>query len=396
MLLRILRFLRGYVRFSVQGRYPERFLNITAKRGIRLFDVVRSEKLTACMFMSDYRCIRSAARGAGVRLSVISRHGLPCLVRCYRSRVGVMIGAFAFLLTVFIMSQFVWSIDITGLDTVSRSEMLSILRDNGLYVGAFLPSVDDGEISRSVLINKKEIGWMAVNINGSYVSVELKEEALPPDVDDISVPCNIKASRDGLILRVVAENGKKVIPEGSGVIKGQLIVSGIMGGKEQKPATPVSADALVWARTTRRASFSVPETVTGFMPTGEIAKRRSVKLLGLTVPYSLASVSTPDSFIISFEEAPAPLNVRLPLSSIEENVLSLEKYEKKLDEASARELLERQSRLYESFSLSACAVTDRNYELIHKDGRYTLRVTYTCEEDIASREPIGVQADETE
>ena len=50
MLLEMLRFVRGYVRFDVCGRYPERFLNITARHGVRLWEVERvGEGFSACM-----------------------------------------------------------------------------------------------------------------------------------------------------------------------------------------------------------------------------------------------------------------------------------------------------------------------------------------------------------
>lgn len=389
MMLRLLRFFRGYVRFSIDGRYPERFINITSRKGVRVFDASRTGEFTACMYMSDYLNIRSSARGAKVRLRIIKREGLPCFVKRYRSRIGVLLGALVFLTTVFIMSLFVWSIDISGLDSISRSEMISLLRDNGLYIGAFRPSIDNGEISRAIMIKNKNVGWMAVNIIGSYVSVEVKEEALPPKVDDNTGACNIKASRDGLLLSVEAYNGKKVIPEGSGVIRGTLIVSGVMGGEEGTPASLVHAKARVWARTKRDASFSIPDDLTGFYPTGEIAQRNSLKLFGVVLPLSLSNVSTTDSFVITGEKAPAPMDVRLPVGEITENIVAISPYEKDLDEKEADELLKRQSMLYESFVLSECIVTDREYDLIHKNGVFTLKVTYTCEEDIAMSEPIG-------
>ena len=143
MLLRLLRFFRGWVSFTVSGKYPERFLNITARKNIRLWDVQRKDGgFTACMYRSDYRRIRPVARGAGVTLRIYKKNGLPGMIGRYRGRVGVVIGACAFLVSVFVMSLFIWSVDITGCQTVSRTQMLSDLREQGLYVGAFKPLLD--------------------------------------------------------------------------------------------------------------------------------------------------------------------------------------------------------------------------------------------------------------
>lgn len=391
MLLRFLRFLRGYVRFTVSGRYPERFINITARRGVRLWDVLRGEGgFSACMYRADYLRIRPLARGAGVRLRLTAKSGLPEYAARYRDRVGVMIGACAFLMTVFVMSQFIWSVDVTGLETLSRSEMLSILRDQGLYVGAFKPTVNAQEIARSVLLEHTEVGWMAVNLTGSYASVEVKEESPAPDVPDHSTPCNVKARSDGRILRIEAGEGKTVIAEGSGVIAGQLIVSGVVDS-EQSGARLVHAQARVIAETQHEASFSVPEVLTGFAPDGETAQRQYALLFGLRLPYRFGAVHSPASVEISHAQAPAPLGVSLPVRCVTESVYALAPYERKLDQNSAEELLKQQSALYECFSLSECRVTGRRYSLTRKDDCYTLHAVYTCEEDIALEEPIGVE-----
>lgn len=389
MLLEFIRFFRGSVRFTINGKFPERFLNITAGRGVRLWNVRRGADFSACMYMADYRRIRPLARGAGVRLRVTQRFGFPSLLKRYRDRTGLLIGACAFLLTVFIMSQFIWSIDVVGTQTLSRTEVLALLRENGLYVGAFKPFVDDTAIAHEMMLSRPEIGWMAVNLTGSYASVEIKEETPPPEVKDIATPCNVKATRDGRVIRLNAYEGTTEIEEGSGVVAGQLIVSGVMGSPEVGERL-VHADALVIAETVHEASFSVPDHLTGIRPNGEFAERRSAELFGLRLPYGFAGVSSERSVVLERKESPAPMDVTLPLASVSEKVYALEEFERSLDEKTAEGLLLQQSELYETFALCNCTVTNRSTRLTHNGGQYTLCVTYTCEEDIAESVPIGV------
>ena len=47
------------------------------------------------MYRADYRRIRPLARGAGVRVRVVSQKGLPEWLSRYRDRVGVLLGEFA-------------------------------------------------------------------------------------------------------------------------------------------------------------------------------------------------------------------------------------------------------------------------------------------------------------
>lgn len=380
---------RGWVAFSVSGKYPERFINIASRHRVRLWNVHRSEdRFTACMYRSDYRRIRPLAHGAGVRLKVISKNGLPTMLFRYRERVGILIGACAFVLSIFVMSLFIWSIDISGLETVSHAEMNDVLRDHGLYIGAFKPSLDVQKLSRDVMIERHEIGWMAVNVTGSYASVEIKEEAVPPEVDDIYSPCNVKARSDGVIVRIEAAEGETVVMEGSGVIEGQLIVSGIRTD-EQGTHRLVHADARVLARTTRQASFSMTEQMKLLRPNGEEAERQMLSFLELCFPYRVNAVDSPDAVSNTEVEVPAPLGITLPIGVVTDHVNALSEEEMILDDNSAEELLRREAQLYETFSLQNCAIESREYQLKHNGGVYTLYATYTCVEDIAYSDPIG-------
>lgn len=389
MLLDLLRMARGSVEFTVSGKYPERFINITSRHQVRLWRVRRKDDgFTACMYRSDYRHIRPLARGAGVRLRIVKKSGLPTYLFRYRERVGILIGACVFILTVFVMSLFVWSVDIVGLETLSQAEMQEVLREHGLYVGAFKPSLDVQKLSRDVMIERHEIGWMAVNVTGSYASVEVKEEALPPEVEDVYTPCNVKAKSDGVILRIEAAEGETVMTEGSGVIEGQLIVSGVKTD-EQGTNRLVHADAKVLARTVREASFSTPERIKSLSPNGESVQRQLLTVLGLRIPYRFNAVDSPYSVSNIKTEVPAPLGISLPVGVSTETVSALKMGEITLDDNSAEELLGQEAQLYEAFSLQECTIESREYRLDYHDGVYTLYATYTCVEDIAVSEPIG-------
>ncbi len=387
-MLRLLRWLRGYVRFTVSGKYPERFINITLRNQLRIWDAVRREdSLSACMYMRDYLHIRRYARGSGVKLRVCERRGLPTLLQRYSDRVGLVIGAAAFGMTVFIMSLFIWTIEITGTESISESEMRAMLAENGIYVGAFKPAVDYQSVSRAIMLDDTRVGWMAVNVTGSYASVEIKEQTPSPEMDDVYSPCNVKARRDGRILRIDAEEGKTLLKEGSGVVGGQLVVSGVMedmlGGVRL-----VHAKASVIAETDYHADFSIPREIVTYVPTGEIKKRYSAELFGLKIPLTLGGVSTVDVLSDEREEAAVPLSVQLPAGIVSRTLYALEREEVSLNDNSAKELLIREAQLYEVFSRADCTVTKRDYRFSQTGDGYELTAGFTCKEDVAYQEKI--------
>lgn len=388
MLLNVIRFMRGYVDIAVSGRFPERFINITSRNGVRIWDVRRGEDtVTASMYMSDCRRIRRLARSSGVSLNVRGRHGLPVLAARYRDRLGLVIGGFVFILTVFMMSQFIWSIDVTGLESISESELRSALSDHGLYIGAFKPAIDPQSVSRAVMLDNGKVGWMAVNITGSYASVEVKEEASAPEVND-DTPCNVKASRDGVILDIAAKEGDVLLKEGSGVVKGQLLISGVMddlmGGVRL-----VHADAVIHAATAYAVEFSVPESAAVTLPTGELGERRTLSLFGLNIPLTGYSAGARADAVRDRLEKLRVLDTDLPVGIVAERVAGMSEKQISYDNNSAEELLVKQAQLYEAFTLSRCTVSGRSYDLSREDGVYTLSVIYDCVEDIAVQSPIG-------
>lgn len=62
MLLKLIRWSKGYVDFSASGKFPERFINLTTRNGINVWNLKPTEKgLTATMQVYDYKNIRSIA-----------------------------------------------------------------------------------------------------------------------------------------------------------------------------------------------------------------------------------------------------------------------------------------------------------------------------------------------
>ena len=393
MLLRLLRFVRGYVRFEIISPFEERFLNLSVRKRIALWDTARKNgRAYASMYQKDYRKIRPVARASKARLRIVRRYGIPVFVRRYRGRFGVAVGALAFVLTVFVMSQFIWSVEITGLDRISQTELTEDLREEGFYVGAFKPSLDFDEVTRNVMIRNKDVGWMAINVTGSYASVELKEEQLPPAVEDIYSPCNIKASCDGTVIRTEIREGKSLIIEGSGVIKDQLLVSGVItdafGGTQF-----VHSDAVIEAKTEHTATFAIEKCCENLIFSGEVRERKKLNFLGWEVPLNFVSPSMPDYADRSRQENLRFLDVSMPVGVTTDRLSGFEKQERDIDSEQAEKILKKQSDLFELFSLSDCEVTDREYSYSDANDKYCLEVTYSCIENIAYQSPIDLEDD---
>lgn len=390
-IVRLLRFIKGYVKFSARGVFVERFLNLAVHHQINLWNAVKHEtEFTGCTPVKSYYQLRPYAKRAHVRLRVLERHGLPFLLQKYHKRLGLALGALIFIVFLFGMGNFIWDIEIQGCEEISEGEILDTLEENGLKIGAFIPSLNARDLERTTLLAVKRLAWIAVNITGSTVTVEIRERTMPPEMYlDDDKPCNIVARATGQILSIDVYEGAGMIKAGDTVMEGDLIVSGII--EDSKGKTQIKhARAQVIARTEYSTQIEVPMTQTVRTPTGESKSRISVKIFTAEVPlylkketsqlYELHRVITPVSF----------LGFSTPVSICQEQLCYYQENEIVLTEVEAKEQAIQKLAQAEKF-MEGIEVLSRELSGKKEGERYLLTASYQCNMDIGKEQEIFIK-----
>lgn len=290
--IKFLRWLRGYVIFRAEGAFVEEFLNRIVRAGILVWGTFKNGiQLTGRIRARDYRHLRPYAKKTGVRLRVVRRKGVPFFLYRYRKRLGIFIGLTVALLFLWGMSLFVWDIQVTGNEVIDAGDVLRTVEEMGLKIGAFRPSLTARDFERRLILDYKEISWVAVNITGSTVNIHLKERTLPPEMlpnDD--KPANVVAAKSGQIVRVVATDGQAMVKRGDAVNQGDLLISGIMEDKYGK-ITVRHARGEVWADVNETISLEVPLEETVEEHSGEIRNRYWLRLFSLRIPLTWGEIT---------------------------------------------------------------------------------------------------------
>lgn len=386
-MLDFIRWLQGFVRFYIIGNSPERFINIVTKNRISIWNTERVDgKMFACMFAKDYKDIRFFAKKSRVRLKIKSRHGLPFFIKSHKDRVGILVGVAVFVLVVYLMSCFVWTIDVVGLETISYTKVMQTLKDNGLYVGAFKPNCSFTNISRKTMIEIEDIGWMSLNTIGSHCSVEIKEKAKSPKVDDFYTPANVKAKRDGQIISINTANGEAYFSVGSAVVKDQLLVNCVIEDKLGRVKL-VRADAEVIAKTKREKVFTV-EKETDVTQLSYADDIKTARVIFFDIPYNFSFADKNRSAVRKTTTGVELFDTQLPLSVTTKRIYEKEDNKIVLNSKKAKELLVQKAFVYEAFGLSECVIRDKHYEFSENDNEFILSAVYECEEDIAYQQEI--------
>ncbi|MDD6988464.1 sporulation protein YqfD [Ruminococcus sp.] len=390
MLVQLVRFFRGYVDFTANGKFPERFLNITSRYGINLWNAQPSKhSINASMYISDYRKIRLAAKKSGVKTRIKSKHGLPFFVNKYKPRIGIPIGAAAGVILIIVLSNFIWSVSITGAQTVSETKIKQVLSENGVKTGSYKNNLDVQKIERDTMLEIDEIGWMSVNITGNIASIEIKEKAQKPKLDSSATPSNIKAKCDGVITNIKAKKGEVQVKKGSGVAKGDLLVSGIIETK-MNTLQYVRANAEVFADVVYKKESSIKSEYEYTCLSGEKTYRNRAFLLWLEFPCSMSfssyekSVFSETSQNVICNDTVLPLGIK---TSTQSDLISVEKT---LTKSDAEKIFMNDLLLYEVFERPKSEVVGRKVNINKTGDEYHCETDYIFNENIAYSEEFSV------
>lgn len=287
MIIEFMRWFMGYVQFDIKCTFPEKFINITVDKGISIWDIKRLiDGISGKVMAGEYREIRSISSKCGGMIRINDKKGLPFILNKYRKRTGIIAGIIVFMGIIYFLSSYIWSIDITGNDHIPSDEVLSVMEDLGLSPGSLKTSIDIPMIEQESMIRLSNIAWISINLTGSHAEISIKEKIIPPNIVEEGKPCNIKASTDGIIERIETYKGTTMVNYGDAVLKGQLLISGVIEDSFGKTSF-VHSDAKVYAYTTRKLEEIVNLAQIKPVDTGKIVKRYRLKFFGLEMPFKL-------------------------------------------------------------------------------------------------------------
>ncbi len=378
----LLRFLCGSVRFSVHGPFPERFINLAMRENASLWDIKREEDgFSACVIAKRYRLLRSAARKSKMSMRLSSKCGLPFLLLPYRKRVGFVLGFIFFCLTVWTMSNFIWIIEYPEVNDELDAKIRAAAFDAGIYPGRLRSSLDSQALATLLELNVSELSWSAVNIFGSHVSIDIREYESLPERVSLDEPCNLVASRGGVIVDVNVTRGFSEIKKGDVVAPGDLLVSGVVDDA-MGSVSLIHAMGTVTARTDYRFTETVSFEQTEPLTTGRVLTIRRLTFLGLELPLYIGK--TPEGeFIKSRTESPLKIGTHeLPISYIEERWIETEEMTHIISarDAEMRAMSQIESRIGELGDIEVLSRSD--YIETSSDG-VTVTVDFTVYQNIA-------------
>ena len=279
---KLLRFLRGYLLVRAWGRSPERLMNLCVGRGMTLWNVSRmGEEYVFCISRKHFFRLRPLVRKTGVRVAILQRIGLPFFLPKMRKRWIFFAGAVLSLVFWLAASFFLWNIDLSGNERITRDQLRDFFDSQNVKLGIPLSSIDLSGLEKELRKTFPAVTWTSMTINGTTLRVFLKERDVPEpepahppsDGRDFTSPF------DGTIIYVIVRSGVPKVKIGDHVEKGQLLVEGrvpiFMEDGTVREWEPVDADADIWVEHVMRMEDCVPFLYVKNLATGR--ERKSLR-----------------------------------------------------------------------------------------------------------------------
>lgn len=316
---------------------------------------------------------------ANVKIISVSRLGVLYFLKKYVKRPGLLIGAVCCLLFFIISSMFVWEIKVTGNETLSQKDVKTRLASLGFKEGTYKRGVNLTKLCNEYLISDYRVSWIFINFGGTVANVQIKETHLKPKPEITDKNVNLVASRDGIIMKIMALDGQSVVVPGDVVTKGQLLVSGIVTSRKQNEIL-TGARGSVFAQTYHTYTSKTPMFYYEKNYTGKTKSKLSITAFGKT--FNLSKKNAPfdkyDKTTRNYKTDKFPYFKITKHQYFEYNLI---KKDRSKDEAIEISITEIQEKI--NSEIKDCPIISKKQNISEENGYVMVEVMLECIENIA-------------
>lgn len=394
MISGIFRFLSGTVTVSLKGKHIEKFINQCIKENVYIWNIKYNNIDNISYFTTShiyYMQLRNIAKKTNCTIRVINKKGIPFFLHKNREKMGIIIGVIPFFIMLYFLSMFVWNIEITGINTINSYDILDKLEEYGIYQGALMKNIDTQSVKRQSFSTISELSWIAVNKEGSNIVIELTERDIEPELIDKTIVTNLKAACDGQIVSMNIRKGNKEVAIGDAVIKGQLLVSGIIDSELTNTVRVTRADGEIFAKTKHSLNATVLLQNKIYVPTGNYISKKELNIFTIKFPITISKnpdfktkIKTNTKYLLLNQNT-------LPISIKEDKYEEYIEKEITFDIQKANDVALQKLSLLEAFAYNNIKVDKKELKITETPLGITITADYSCIENIVEEIEIPIK-----
>lgn len=384
-------FIKGIISVKATGKGIERFLNTLSRNGIIIWDVKRHgiSSVTFKMRLNDVKKIRPAARSNKCKIEFLQRAGAPFLLKRMMKNVGFLIGFFAFLGLVILLSNMVWGIEIKGANPATEYQIRKELDKMEIKIGKLQFFAEDVEdIQKKLTNNIQAITWVGVELKGTKYHLQVVEKTEPNKSEYFS-PRNLVAKKKAIISKMFIEEGQPVVTINELVKPGQLLVSGIIGKEGQTEIVPAKGEIL--GETWYKTDVVLPLKTTFQVFNGNEKQKYFIKISNILIPiWGFGKVEYQNVEVEEVDKKIKLLKWELPISFIHKTFRESEQFTRIYSNDEAIKEAKVMARKDIKNELSEDAII-KGEKVLHQsvdNGKVSVSMHFQIIENIAIEQPI--------
>lgn len=228
--LNLIFYMRGIVNIKINGKFPERFINMCMAQNIYICNIKKEPDggFTATVSKRAYEMLGDICNATMTDVRAINEKSAHTLRKRMQRRCGFIAGFFVFLIISVWLCTHVWHIEVKDSEYVPKERLLRELSECGVKYGVSSRKIDPDKVKNDILSRETDLEWIWTEVRGTGVYVDLRDKVKKPDIIELSQPCNLIASDNGLITSVLVTEGREAVKKDMYVSKGQLLVGGLM------------------------------------------------------------------------------------------------------------------------------------------------------------------------
>lgn len=353
MILSLLKYLGGYLKVELQGYAPERFLNLCSNHNILIWNLTKCGE--CCHFYVSVKAFRQMKPFLGktkTKIRILKKEGFPFWLHRYRKRKLFFAGIGCALFLIWLMSQFIWNIEIRGNSSVTDETVLAFLKEHKTGYGEWKQSIDCEEIEKELRKEFSGIIWASAQISGTKMTIDIKENLVhKTQEEDMEYEVSdLVADKKAVVDSMITRNGTPCVAIGDEVEPGTVLISGridIMNDAgEVSGYRYCNADADVYLITEYEYLDEIPIRHAVHEKTGQEKKVYELELFGHKITCGFGRIEFPQYEKVT-DYRPLKLNENFYLpagfykNTYEEYVVKQENYSKEELKTLALEKLNR-------------------------------------------------------
>lgn len=229
-------YVKAVIEVEAEGFFVERLINLCRINNIKIWDItyINEGRIRFCISPKEFKKLKPYVKKSKCKVKIIKKKGIYFDMFRYRKRKLALGLVLALILFSFVMSNFIWNINISGNEKIEKATIEALLKDAGIHKGKLKFLISKGKVSDYIRANLYEAAWVGVDIDGTTMNIIVTEKIISEE-EDKTVTGNIVATKSAVISKIIAENGTARYKTGSYITEGSVAIEGVIDSELIEP-----------------------------------------------------------------------------------------------------------------------------------------------------------------